>query len=528
MLRKNVAGQFIHFQGVDAATGGIKSGVTWTARRCIDGTFAAATGTATEDGATGWYKFALSQADTNGNNLGFNFTGTGAVPQTVNVVTTAADPTDSVRLGLTALPNAAAAAAGGLWILGANAAATTTLTGIAAAGATPATPALSLTGGAASTTGGGVAAQAMLATGGAGAASTNGAAEGVKFVGGGTNTVASNAHGFNITGTSTGSGLGATSGAGATGNGITATAASTNGSGATLTKTGSGSDFNASSTPLVLAKTTNITGFNDITAAAAATGVWQDSTAGDFTVANSVGKTLYIADKVPGAAGGLIISGSNSGTTTLGALTVTGTMTVSDGISVTRSTGNSSAITAAGSGTGSGFVATSGNGVTGDGIQATSIATNGNGLALTKNGSGNALAAPTTNIVLAKTTNITGLNDIAATAVVSAGAITTNAGAVSTVTNTTQLNGAVTVVLTDASSDAVIADAVWNGATASYGIANSYGALVETNLDAVVSAVKTQTDKLTFTVANQIDANVQYVNDVLITGNGQVGTEWGP
>lgn len=93
MFRKNTAGQFIHVQGVDATTGGIKSGVTWTVRRCIDGTFAAATGTATEDGATGWYKFALSQADTNGDNIGFGFTGTGAVPQTINIVTTVCDPT---------------------------------------------------------------------------------------------------------------------------------------------------------------------------------------------------------------------------------------------------------------------------------------------------------------------------------------------------------------------------------------------------------------------------------------------------
>ena len=99
MLRKNTAGQFIHFQGVDAATGGIKSGVTWTVRRCLDGTFAAATGTVTEDGTTGWYKFAMSQADTNGNNIGFNFTGTDAVPQTVNAITTACDPT-STAFGL--------------------------------------------------------------------------------------------------------------------------------------------------------------------------------------------------------------------------------------------------------------------------------------------------------------------------------------------------------------------------------------------------------------------------------------------
>lgn len=107
MYRKNTASQFVHFQGVDATTGGIKSGVTWTIRRCIDGTFAAGGGTVTEDGTTGWYKCALTQADTNGNDIAFNFTGTGAVPQTVNIVTTAADPTDAVHFGLSALPNTA-------------------------------------------------------------------------------------------------------------------------------------------------------------------------------------------------------------------------------------------------------------------------------------------------------------------------------------------------------------------------------------------------------------------------------------
>ena len=47
-------------------------------------------------------------------------------------------------------------------------------------------------------------------------------------------------------------------------------------------------------------------------------------------------------------------------------------------------------------------------------------------------------------------------------------------------------------------------------------------------LDTEIAAIKTQTDKLTFTVANQIDANIQYVNDVLVTGTGAAGNEWGP
>jgi hypothetical protein len=92
VYKKNVSGQHFTFQGVDVTTGGDKSGVSWTVRRCIDGTFAAATGTVTEDGTTGWYKFAMSQADTNGNNIGFNFRGTGAVPQTVNIITDGAPP----------------------------------------------------------------------------------------------------------------------------------------------------------------------------------------------------------------------------------------------------------------------------------------------------------------------------------------------------------------------------------------------------------------------------------------------------
>ncbi len=42
-----------------------------------------------------------------------------------------------------------------------------------------------------------------------------------------------------------------------------------------------------------------------------------------------------------------------------------------------------------------------------------------------------------------------------------------------------------------------------------------------------VTAIKTQTDKLAFTVTNQVDANIQSINDTTITGNGQPGTEFG-
>jgi len=81
--------------------------------------------------------------------------------------------------------------------------------------------------------------------------------------------------------------------------------------------------------------TTTTTVTNQLTAAQIATGVWQDSTAGDFTAASSIGKSLYTAGVVPGGSGGLFISGSNTGTTTFGALTVTGATTFTGAMSGT-------------------------------------------------------------------------------------------------------------------------------------------------------------------------------------------------
>lgn len=114
MYRKNTSGQFVCFQMLLTATGAVATGLSPAVRRCIDGTFAAGGGTVTEDGSTGSYKYAMSQADTNGNNVSFIFSVATAMPVCVNIVTTAADPTDSVRFGLTSLPNAAAGNSSGL------------------------------------------------------------------------------------------------------------------------------------------------------------------------------------------------------------------------------------------------------------------------------------------------------------------------------------------------------------------------------------------------------------------------------
>jgi hypothetical protein len=56
------------------------------------------------------------------------------------------------------------------------------------------------------------------------------------------------------------------------------------------------------------------------------------------------------------------------------------------------------------------------------------------------------------------------------------------------------------------------------------------GASVSADIAAVKSdsaAIKAKTDSLTFTTAGIVDANVQQINDVTITGNGGVGTEFG-
>jgi hypothetical protein len=97
------------------------------------------------------------------------------------------------------------------------------------------------------------------------------------------------------------------------------TACTTN---ASLLTSGSGADqLSVASGKVILQATqagvtipTVTTVTNQLTAAAIATGVWQDSTAGDFTTASSIGKSLYTTGNAPGAASGLALVGSNMGT----------------------------------------------------------------------------------------------------------------------------------------------------------------------------------------------------------------------
>ncbi len=66
------------------------------------------------------------------------------------------------------------------------------------------------------------------------------------------------------------------------------------------------------------------------------------------------------------------------------------------------------------------------------------------------------------------------------------------------------------------------------GVRAALGMASANLDTQLSTIDTVVDAIKVKTDSLTFTVAGQADSNVHYVNNVLVTGTGAGGDEWGP
>jgi hypothetical protein len=113
-VRKNTAGQVVAFQAVSKTDGSdVTTGTPVVYYKIDNGSQATGTGTVTHEGNGSW-SYAPTQAETNGNHVAFTFTLSGAVSQLLNLYPVAFDPTDSVRIGLTALPNAAAGAAGGL------------------------------------------------------------------------------------------------------------------------------------------------------------------------------------------------------------------------------------------------------------------------------------------------------------------------------------------------------------------------------------------------------------------------------
>lgn len=201
------------------------------------------------------------------------------------------------------------------------------------------------------------------------------------------------------------------------------------------------------------------------------------------------------------ASNGLLINGSNAGTVTLAALTVTGATThtgnvaMAAGLTITQSTTNGHGLSVTGNGTGHGVLATSGSGATGDGFKAVAASTNGNGVTFAKTGTGQDFNATSTPLTLAKSTNITGFNDIAATAIVSAGAITTSSGAVSNVTNVANatLTGDFTATMKASIGTAVAASAV---AMVTGNVGGSVLGSVAGSVASVTARVTANTDQL--------------------------------
>lgn len=200
--------------------------------------------------------------------------------------------------------------------------------------------------------------------------------------------------------------------------------------------------------------------------------------AGTAQTARDLGAALPAA--APGASGGLVRVGANSA-----AVSFTAGMTISsttgNALSLSSSGGNGHGLAAAGNGSGDGISAIGGG--TGHGMQLIGGVTSGDGLHVHGMGTGHGILAEAhgtgAGISAAITGNITGNLS---------GSVGSVTGAVGSVTGAV---GSVT------------------GLTASD-----------------VGAIKAKTDSLTFTVANQVDANIQSINDVTLTGNGQVGTEF--
>jgi hypothetical protein len=221
-------------------------------------------------------------------------------------------------------------------------------------------------------------------------------------------------------------------------------------------------------------------------------------------------KTDYLPSATAGAAGGVFIAGTNAATTVTTALTTTftgnltgsvasvtgavGSVTGSVGGNVTGSVG--SVTGAVGSVTGSvgGNVTGSVGSVAAGGITASSIAADAIGAS--------ELAADA----------VAEIADAVWDELLSGHAVSGSAG--ETLDN---------VATGTPPTAAAIADAVWDEATSGHTTSGTFGEQVKTDVD----AIKTKTDSLTFTQANQVDANIQSINDVSITGDGD-GTPWGP
>lgn len=99
-LIRNTAGQSFVIPGSLRAISGGAAVTSGTIRIFKDGSWAASAGTLTHD-QEGVFSYAPTQGETDCKVLGWNLTGTGALPLAGSLRTTAADPNNAASLGLT-------------------------------------------------------------------------------------------------------------------------------------------------------------------------------------------------------------------------------------------------------------------------------------------------------------------------------------------------------------------------------------------------------------------------------------------
>lgn len=312
-------------------------------------------------------------------------------------------------------------------------------------------------------------------------ATGNGAGQGVLITGGGTNASgvaviggASNGNGVYILGDGSGSGLRIDGGDG-DGSGISVNGGATDGSGIVVAGVGTGDGIRATSG-------SGATG-NGIKAVAA-------STNGDGFDATGKGAGAGIH-----SVGGLTGNG----------MELTGGGTSGDGLH------------AKAAGTGHG-IDCHGGGVAGDGLHAEAD-NDGDGIEAVAAGAGN-LGIKAAEIAALPTTTEFELRTLPAADYTIVGDL----GTVQTGDSFAIVNGDHGLVSIQDDVDSILAD------TGELQTDLANGGRLDLLIDGIITtqtAVKAKTDSLTFTVAGNVDANAQYVNDTQLIGNGGT-TPWGP
>ena len=226
----------------------------------------------------------------------------------------------------------------------------------------------------------------------------------------------------------------------------------------------------------------------NLTAVQIATGVWQDAVAGDFTVASSIGKALYVGNIVPGASGGLFIAGTNAATTVNITGNITGNLTGSVG-SVTGAVGSVTGLTASNLDTTISSRLATASYVAPTNLTAGQIAT---GVWTDTTAGDFTTALSVGKSVMNGVALGTGLTIVSVSG--SVGSVTGNvSGSVASVVGSV---GSVTG-LTASNLDAAISS---RASQASVDTLDDY-------VDTEVAAIKAKTDQFVFTVANQVDSN---------------------